>query len=170
MPCSNTNIHSAESTMALLTRYSHFTTYFHLSSYCLSLQCPSFVNTKELFHEQFSLSCKHFCVAEQTTCTNKDPENTEVLWILFLKEGQGAQTFLTFGWRMVVLLSFLSALWGNCDEWSLVWARYPPPHIHPQQANKQTGRKTHRGSCSLKFGWTKERKFKHGQDGFFFSP
>lgn len=42
------------------------------------------------------------------------------------------------------------------------------PQIHPQPANKQPKRKTHRGSCSLRFGWTKEGKLKLSHDETIF--
>lgn len=35
--------------------------------------------------------------------------------------------------------------------------------VHPQAANKQLGRKTHRGSCSLRFGWTSEGKLEQDE-------
>lgn len=89
-----------------------------------------------------------------------------------LRGGAGSTHLFDFwvvdGWASQLPLCLVRKPWRMIPAVSHVPSSLP--QIHPQQANKQPGSKTHRGSCSLKFGWTKERKFKHGQDGFFFSP
>lgn len=80
----------------------HLTAYFCLFSNGLTLQWPhSCLLTAWRFIHMggwASHSCEPLGAAEWTTCTNKDPESTEVSWISSSAEGQGTTNLFDFGW------------------------------------------------------------------------
>lgn len=78
----------------------------------------------------------------------------------FILRGRGAQTFWTLGGDGGALTSSLPRGGAAMSDAGCQPGALATSPTHPQAANKQLGRKTHRGSCSLRFGWTKEGKLK----------